>query len=111
MKIAFVSPYPPSQVTLNEYGYHLIRSFAGKQEVEKIYVLTNHLEDNSEYSRYAMDGIELIPCWKFDGLFSFLQIAKQLRKLKPDVVIMNLQFMTFGEGKVPAALGILTSWF
>lgn len=110
MNIAFVSPYPPSQVTLNEYGYHLIRSFAGKQEVENIYVLTNHLEDNSSYSRYAMDGIEIIPCWKFDGLFSFLQIAQQLRKLKPDVVIMNLQFMTFGEGKVPAALGLLTPW-
>jgi glycosyltransferase involved in cell wall biosynthesis len=110
MNIAFVSPYPPSQVTLNEYGYHLIRSFAGKQEVENIYVLTNQLEDNSSYSRYAMDGIEIIPCWKFDGLFSFLQIAQQLRKLKPDVVIMNLQFMTFGEGKVPAALGLLTPW-
>ncbi len=110
MKIAFVSPYPPSQVTLNEYGYHLIRSFAGKAEVEKIYVLTNHLEDNSEYSRYAMDGIEIIPCWKFDGLFSFWQISKQLKELKPDLVIMNLQFMTFGEGKVPAALGLLTPW-
>ena len=36
MKIAFVSPYPPSQVTLNEYGYHLIRSFIGKSKVEEI---------------------------------------------------------------------------
>lgn len=108
MKIAFVSPYPPSQVTLNEYGYHLIRSFVGKPEVEKIYVLTNHLEDNSQYSRYAMDGIEIIPCWKFNSLNSFWQIRQQLKALKPDVVIMNLQFMTFGEGKVQAALGLLT---
>ncbi len=108
MKIAFVSPYPPSQVTLNEYGYHLIRSFAGKPEVEKIYVLTNHLDDNSQYSRYAMDGINIVPCWKFDGWFSFLSIRKALKKLKPDAVIMNLQFMTFGEGKIPAALGLLT---
>ncbi len=110
MKIAFVSPYPPSMVTLNEYGYHLIRSFAAKQEVEKIYVLTNYLDDNSEYSRYAMEGIEIIPCWNFDGLFSFWQIRRQLKALRPDLVIMNLQFMTFGEGKVPAALGLLTPW-
>ncbi len=110
MKIAFVSPYPPSQVTLNEYGYHLIRSFIAKPGVDEIYVLTNHLKDNSQYSRYAAEGIEIIPCWNFNGLFSFLQIAKQLRKLKADVVIMNLQFMTFGEGKVPAALGLLTPW-
>ncbi len=108
MKIAFVSPYPPSQVTLSEYGYHLIRSFTGKPEVEKIFVLTNHLEDNSAYSRYATKGIELIPCWDFNSFFSFWQITTTLRKLKPDVVIMNLQFMTFGEDKVPAALGLLT---
>jgi glycosyltransferase involved in cell wall biosynthesis len=110
MKIAFVSPYPPSQVTLNEYGYHLIRSFVGKPDVEKIYVLTNHLEDNSEYRRYAMDGIDLIPCWDFNSMFAFLQIRKQLKKLKPDAVILNLQFMTFGESKIPAALGLLTPW-
>jgi glycosyltransferase involved in cell wall biosynthesis len=108
MKIAFVSPYPPSQVTLNEYGYHLIRSFVGKPEVEKIYVLTNHLDDNNEYKRYAMEGINIIPCWKFNSITSFLQIRKQLKALKPDLVIMNLQFMTFGEGKVPAALGLLS---
>ncbi len=110
MTIAFVSPYPPSQVTLNEYGYHLIRSFAGKHDVEKIYVLTNHLEDNSAYSRYAMEGIELIPCWTFNSWFSVFSIRKQLKKLRPDIVIMNLQFMTFGEGKIAAALGLLTPW-
>lgn len=110
MKIAFVSPYPPSQVTLNEYGYHLIKSFVGKKEVEKIFVLTNHLEDNNAYSRYAMEGIEIIPCWKFNSFNSFWQIRNQLKKLQADVVIMNLQFMTFGEGKIPAALGLLTPW-
>jgi len=110
MKIAFVSPYPPSMVTLNEYGYHLIRSFVGKPGVESIHVLTNHLDDNSAYSRYAMNELNIIPCWKFNSSFSVLQIAKQLRDLKPDVVIMNLQFMTFGEGKIPAALGLLTPW-
>jgi len=110
MKIVFVSPYPPSQVTLNEYGYHLVRSFVGKPEVEKIYVLTNHLEDNSQYSRYATDGIELIPCWKFNSLLSAFHISRKIKELQPDVVIMNLQFMTFGEGKVPAALGLLTPW-
>ncbi len=110
MKIAFVSPYPPSQVTLNEYGYHLINSFLGKPEVEKIYVLTNYLDDNSQYNKYAQKGIDLIPCWSFNSNFSFMQIARTLKKLKPDVVIFNLQFMTFGEGKIPAALGLLTPW-
>jgi glycosyltransferase involved in cell wall biosynthesis len=110
MTLAFISPYPPSQVTLNEYGYHLIRSFIGKPGIDRIYVFTNHLEDNTQYSRYAVEGIEIIPCWKFDGWFSFYEIGKELEKLKPDAVILNLQFMTFGEGKIPAALGLLTPW-
>ena len=70
MKIAFISPYPPSQVTLNEYGYHLIRSFVGKSEVENIYILTNHLKDNSEYNRYDMEGIEIVPSWRFNSFFT-----------------------------------------
>lgn len=110
MKIAFVSPYPPSQVTLNEYGYHLIRSFAGKYGVSQIDVLTNHLENNDDYKRYAQEGINIIPCWKFNSVQACWQIVKTLRALKPDVVIMNLQFMTFGESKVAAALGLLTPW-
>jgi glycosyltransferase involved in cell wall biosynthesis len=110
MKLAFVSPYPPSQITLNEYGYHLIRSFVGQPGIEAIYVLTNHIDDNSNYSRYAMEGIELIPCWNFDSYFTVFNIRKQIKKLKPDAVIMNLQFMTFGEGKVTAALGLLLPW-
>lgn len=108
MKIAFVSPYPPSQVTLNEYGYHLINGFIGKSEVEKIYVLTNHLENNTDYAKYQKVGLEIIPCWSFDSCFSFLSITKTIKELQPDVVIMNLQFMSFGKGKIPAALGLLT---
>ncbi|WP_082391383.1 glycosyltransferase [Jiulongibacter sediminis] len=108
MKIAFVSPFPPSKVTLNEYGYHLIKSFKGKPEVDEIVVLTNHLENNEAYGEYAIEGIELIPCWSFDSWTAFLNIRKEIKKQKPDVVIFNLQFMTFGEGKIPAALGLLT---
>lgn len=107
MKIAFISPYPPSQVTLNEYGYHLINSFIGKPDVDSIYVLTNNLDNNSDFLKYKKDSIEIIPCWDFNSKLSFYKIAKTLHKLQPDVVIMNLQFMTFGKGKVAAALGLL----
>ena len=110
MKLAFITPYPPSQVTLNEYGYHLTRSFLGKNGIEKIYILTNNLEDNSDYSRYATEGLEIIPCWDFDSWFTVLNLRKKLKELQPDAVILNLQFMTFGAGKIPAALGLLTPW-
>ncbi len=108
MKIAFVSPYPPSKVTLNEYAYHLIRAFIGKPNVNEIIVLTDHLANNDDYKQYAVKGIRLVPCWHFNSWFTFLDLWRELRKQKPDVVIFNLQFMTFGEGKVPAALGLLS---
>lgn len=110
MKLAFITPYPPSQVTLNEYGYHLTRSFLGKKEVDQIIILTNNLEDNSEYSRYATNGLEIIPCWDFDNWFTVLKLKNKLKEIQPDAVILNLQFMTFGAGKIPAALGLLTPW-
>lgn len=107
MKIAFVSPYPPSHVTLNEYGYHLIKSFTGKTEVEKLYVLTNHLNHDDAYAQYGLPAIDIIPCWSFNNPLNAFKILHQLRRLHVDVVIMNLQFMTFGDRKIPAALGLL----
>jgi glycosyltransferase involved in cell wall biosynthesis len=108
MKLVFVSPFPPSQVTLNEYGYHLIKSFVNKPEVDHIYVLTNHIEDNSQYTPFENKGFSIIPCWKFNSPLNVLTIVKQLKAIKADVVIMNLQFMTFGDKKIAAALGLLT---
>jgi glycosyltransferase involved in cell wall biosynthesis len=110
MNIAFISPYPPSKVTLNEYGYHLTRSFVGKEGIENIHILTNHLENNDDYERYAMDGLNIVPCWKFDNYFTVIHILRQVLKLKPDAVIFNLQFMTFGERKIPSALGLMLPW-
>lgn len=110
MKLAFISPFPPSQVTLNEYGYHLIRSFVGKPDVDQIFVLTNHLDDDSRYNQYAIEGIELLPCWTFNSLTTTMDIGKELKRIRPDAIVINLQFMTFGEGKIPAALGLLIPW-
>lgn len=110
MKLSFVSPYPPSQVTLNEYGYHLIRSFVGKQEIEEINILTNHLENDEDYARYDLPELNIVPCWTFNSYFTIFKIIKQLRKNRPDAVIFNLQFMTFGESKIPSALGLLLPW-
>ena len=89
----------------------MILSFVGKEEIEKIYVLTNELKDNSNYDQYKVDCVEIVPCWKFNSLNSTLKIREQLKKLQPDLVIMNLQFMSFGENKIAAALGLLTPYF
>lgn len=106
LKLAIISPYPPSKVTLNEYGYHLVKHFAQKEEIEEIVVLTNLLDDNTTYQT-DVDHVRLLPCWTFNSLFSPIRILQTIRREKPDVVLLNLQFMSFGTSKIPAALGLM----
>ncbi|PIB37402.1 glycosyl transferase family 1 [Reichenbachiella sp. 5M10] len=106
MKIGMVSAYPPSKTTLNEYGFHLTRHFHEKEEVTEIQLYVEHLTDNQEYETDS-DKLQFIPCWQFNSMNNAFSILKQVRKHKPDVVIINLQFLLFGDKKVAAALGLM----
>lgn len=105
IKMAVVSGYPPSEVSLTEYGFHLVKHMAQKEEIEEIVVLTDHLE-KGEYPSTA-DNVRLVPCWSFNSLRNIFTIIKAIRKESPDVVLFNLQFMLFGDSKVAAALGLM----
>lgn len=108
MKIAVVSPYPPSKGTLNEYAYHLIESMRLKEEVEEIIILTDKIEE--EYSVDAKIGsckITVIPCWNFNSYTTLFSIIRQIKKVKADIALYNIQFLSFGDKKVPGALGLL----
>ena len=41
MKLAIVTAYPPSKVTLTEYGYHLVKHFRLQEEVTEIVLITD----------------------------------------------------------------------
>ena len=41
MKLALVTAFPPSKVTLNEYAYYLVRAFRNHQEIEELILLTD----------------------------------------------------------------------
>ena len=36
MKLAIVTAYPPSKVTLNEYAYHLVKQFIKNKDVTEL---------------------------------------------------------------------------
>jgi len=106
MKLAIISPFPPSKVTLSEYGFHLVKHFANKDEISEIVVLTNHLEDNSQYQSDDKK-VKLMPCWGFNSLKNIYTITKTIKQEKPDIILFNLQFMLFGDNKIAAALGLM----
>lgn len=106
LKVGMVTPMPPSNTTLNEYGYHLARHFSAKKEVEEVQLYVEILGGDSKYQP-ENDNQKFIPCWEFNKNSNPFSIRKEIKKHKPDVVIVNLQFLLFGDQKIAASLGLL----
>ena len=106
LKIALVTPYPPSKTTLNEYGFHLARQLAAKQEVQALQLYVERLPPEQAYEKENPKQ-HFIPCWQFNSKANPFSIKKAIKRHRPDVVIINLQFLLFGSNKVAAALGLL----
>ncbi len=111
MKLAIVTAYPPSKVTLNEYAYHLVKHFRQQEEVTELVLLTDTTPEAADLS-FEEDGCKITvkQCWKFNGMFNVVSIAKAVKATQPDAVLYNLQFMKFGDKKIPAALGLFSPW-
>ncbi len=111
MKLAIVTAYPPSKVTLNEYAYYLVKHFRQHQEVSEIILLTD-VKANEADIDFSENGckITIRPCWKFNAFGNVISIAKAIKATQPDAVLYNLQFMKFGDKKIPAALGLFSPW-
>ena len=108
MKLAIVTAYPPSKVTLTEYGYHLVKHFRIQNEVSEIVLITDKTEKDKDLN-FEGEGckISVKECWNFNSYTNLLSISKTITETKPDAVLFNLQFLKFGDKKIPAALGLL----
>lgn len=108
MKLAIVTAYPPSKVTLTEYGYHLVKHFRLQEEVGEIVLLTDETEAPKDLC-FQEEGcpITVRMCWKFNDFKNLYKIVRTIKQEKPDAILFNLQFLKFGDKKVPATLGLL----
>ena len=107
MKLAIVTSYPPSKVTLNEYAYHLVKSFRLKEEVSELILLTDEtLGEKEIHFKQAGCKITIVECWKFNSYSNIINVTRAINETKPDGVLFNLQFMKFGDKKIAAALGL-----
>lgn len=107
MKIAVVTAFPPSKVTLNEYGYHLVKNFVQKPEVSELVLITDKTTEPKQLDFENSTKVSVNECWEFNSYFNIYTIVKAVLKEKPDAVLFNLQFVKFGDKKIPAALGLL----
>ncbi len=107
MKLAIVTSYPPSKVTLNEYAYHLVKSFRQNEKVTELVLLTDETPEGKDIN-FTENGCKVTvkECWKFNSYTNIINVTKAINRVKPDSVLFNLQFMKFGDKKVAAALGL-----
>lgn len=108
MKLAIVTAYPPSKVTLNEYAYHLVKHFRQNQNITELVLLTDTTKGEKDIS-FTEDGCKITvkECWTFNSYLNIVKVTKAINHVKPDGVLFNLQFMKFGDKKVAAALGLM----
>ncbi len=107
MKIAVVTSFPPSKVTLNEYGYHLVKNFVLKEDVSKLILITDKTDGSKQLDFPNKEKIAVRECWAFNNYSNIYSVCKVILNEKPDAVLFNLQFVKFGDKKIPAALGLL----
>ena len=108
MKLAIVTAYPPSKVTLNEYAYHLVKHFRQQDAVTEVVLLTDKTEGAKDIT-FTEDGCKITvkECWAFNSYANIVNVTKAINVVAPDAVLFNLQFMKFGDKKIAAALGLM----
>ncbi|MGB5236287.1 MAG: glycosyltransferase [Flavobacteriaceae bacterium] len=108
MKLAIITALPPSKVTLSEYGYHLVKHLRQHTELEELILITDKTDEPKSLT-FEEEGcrVTIKECWEFNGYLNLFKIGKALSETKPDGVLLNLQFLKFGDKKIPAALGLM----
>ncbi|UZO82259.1 glycosyltransferase [Aquimarina sp. ERC-38] len=108
MRLAIVTSYPPSKVTLNEYAYHLVKHFRQHQDLTELILLTDTSENEADIA-FEEAGCKVVvkQCWKFNSMTNIFSVLKAINQTKPEAILFNLQFMKFGDKKIAAALGLI----
>lgn len=106
MHLAIVTAYPPSQESLNEYGFHLARVLKAKPEVTRLTILADELPGKAPGDVNDPEHVRRV--WRFNDPLNVLRLNRAISELRPDAVLYNVQFASFGNRKLPGGLGLLS---
>lgn len=105
-RIALISAFPPGQLTLNEYGLHLAKAFAAREDVSEVVVLADRLA-TPQAELDLGPKVRVRRVWSFNSATSAPRILSALKSEAVDGAVFNLQMASFGDREIPAALGLL----
>lgn len=97
MRLAVVTNYYPDQRPLSEYGYHLVRGLKKARPEAEVIVLASSPGPKDVWRPWGY-GQSNLP----------LQLLAALRDLRPDGVLINCLFTSWGDTHLANLLGFLT---
>jgi glycosyltransferase involved in cell wall biosynthesis len=105
MRLAIVTPYPPSITGIGQYGFHVSRLLACSGAFTQVTVLTGH-NGVAEVNVPSPIGVE--HGWDAGGWRIGQAIPKALGRIQPDLVWFNLGVSVFGREPLANLSGFLS---
>ena len=105
-KIALVSAFPPSSNSLNEYGFHLAKSFAKRKDVREVVIIADKLpSDRTELDLGPKIRVKRV--WSFNGLRTPWVIRRAIKEEAPDLALSIYIWQALAAGNYPQRWGFL----
>jgi hypothetical protein len=105
LRIGVVTAFPPGRNSLNEFGFHLVRHLSRLDEIGEVLL---YADETDAGAPDPMPKVRVEVCWGFNRLSNIVRVVRAVRATRPDAVLLNLQFATFGDRRIPGAIGLLT---
>lgn len=107
-RIGVITAFPPGRNSLNEFGFHFVNHLAANPDVDRVVVFADETDAGPPKTLAEnAEKVENVVSWRFNDLTNPLRILRAVKKHRVDGVIINLQFATFGDARVPGGLGLL----
>jgi len=104
MRIVAITTLSPSQNVLSTFGFQSVKGFLEIQGIEKIVVLCDKINDESEclhHERLIIDR-----CWKQNSILNLITLAYKVFLYSPDVIWLNFQYTLFGPSLISSFIGM-----
>lgn len=107
-RVGVITAFPPGRNSLNEFGYHFVNHLAANSEIDRVVVFADETDAGAPKTLAEnADKVENVVSWRFNDVTNPLRLLRAVKKSGVDAVIINLQFATFGDARVPGGLGLV----
>ncbi len=108
-RVGVITAFPPGRNSLNEFGFHLVTHLAANPDVSSVVLLADETDAGAptELDTAGAEKVEPIVSWRFNDLTNPIRILRAVKTAEVDAVLINLQFATFGDQRLPGGTGLL----